>query len=101
IYRALRGAELAAEAAHAALVAGDVSARALAPYERARRRAFGPGERMQHVVEGFVSRPRLLSAIGRRFTARPWLADAVIRVTGDVSPVRTLFTPRFWAGLVW
>ena len=101
IYRALRGAELVADAAHAALLAGDTSARALAPYERARRRAFGPGERMQHVVEGFVSRPRLLSAIGRRFGARPSLADAVIRVTGDVSPVRTLFTPRFWAGLVW
>jgi flavin-dependent dehydrogenase len=101
IYRALRGGELAAETAHAALAAGDTSARALAPYERARRRAFGPGERMQQVVEGFVSRPGLLSAIGRRFTARPWLADAVIRVTGDVSPVRTLFTPRFWAVLVW
>lgn len=101
IYRALRGGELAAEAAHAALRAGDTSARALAPYERARRAAFGPGERMQHIVEGFVSRPRLLGAVARRFTARPALADAVIRVTGDVSPVGSLFTARFWAGLVW
>lgn len=101
IFRALRGGELAAEAASAALRAGDVSARGLAAYERARRRAFGPGERMQRVVEAFVSRPRLLSLIGRRFTARPPLADAVIRVTGDVSPAATLFTPRFWAGLVW
>jgi geranylgeranyl reductase family protein len=101
IFRALRGGELAAEAASAALRAGDTSARALAPYERARRRAFGPGERMQHVVEAFVSRPALLSAVGRRFTARPSLADAVIRVTGDVLPARSLFTPRFWAGLVW
>lgn len=101
IYRALRGAELAAAAAGAALRAGDTSARALAPYERARRRAFAPGERMQRVVEAVVARPGLLSGIGRRFTARPALADAVIRVTGDVSPVRTLFTPRFWAGVVW
>ncbi|HEX8246146.1 MAG TPA: hypothetical protein VF541_21725, partial [Longimicrobium sp.] len=101
IYRALRGGELAAETAHAALRAGDTSARALAPYERARRAAFGPGERMQHVVEAFVSRPRLLGAVARRFTARPALADTVIRVTGDVSPVASLFTPRFWAGLVW
>ena len=56
---------------------------------------------MQHVVEAFVSRPALLSAVSRRFTARPSLGDAVIRVTGDVSPVASLFTPRFWAGLVW
>ncbi|MFL5385878.1 MAG: NAD(P)/FAD-dependent oxidoreductase [Longimicrobiaceae bacterium] len=101
IFRALRGGELAAEAASTALRAGDTSARALARYERARRRAFGPGERMQHVVETFVSRPALLAAVSRRFTAHPSLADAVIRVTGDVSPVASLFTPRFWAGLVW
>jgi flavin-dependent dehydrogenase len=101
IYRALRGAELAAGAAHAALLAGDTSVSALAPYERARRAAFGPGERMQRIVEGFVSRPRLLDAVARRFTARPALADAVIRVTGDVSPLGSLFTPRFWAQMVW
>ncbi|HEU4559684.1 MAG TPA: FAD-dependent monooxygenase [Longimicrobium sp.] len=101
IYRALRGAELAADAAHAALRAGDTSARALAPYERARRRAFAPGERMQRIVESFVSRPALLGTIARRFTARPSLADAVIRVTGDVAPVGSLFTPGFWTRLVW
>jgi len=101
IFRALRGAELAAETASAALRAGDTSARALTPYERARRRAFGPGERMQRVVEAFVSRPALLGAIARRFTARPRLADAVIRVTGDVAPVGSLFTPAFWAAMVW
>lgn len=101
IYRALRGAELAAEAASAGLRAGDTSAAALALYERARRRAFGPGERMQHVVEAFVSRPALLGAVARRFSAHPRLGDAVIGVTGDVAPVGTLFTPRFWAGMVW
>jgi geranylgeranyl reductase family protein len=101
IFRALRGAELAAQTAHAALLAGDTSARALAPYERARRRAFAPGERMQRIVESFVSRPALLGTIARRFTARPSLADAVIRVTGDVAPAGSLFTPGFWARLVW
>lgn len=100
IYRALRGAELAARAADAALRAGDTSARALAPYERARRRAFGPGERMQHVVETFVARPPLLRAVARRFTARPSLGDAIIRVTGDVAPVSSLFAPGFWSRLV-
>ena len=101
IFRALRGAELAADAVAAALRAGDTSARALAPYERARRRAFAPGERVQRIVETVVSRPRLLGAVARRFTARPRIADSIIRVTGDVAPARSLFTPAFWAAWVW
>jgi flavin-dependent dehydrogenase len=93
IFRALRGAELAARAADAALRAGDLSAAALAPYERDRRRAFGPGERVQRLVEAFVSRPALLRLVSRGFTRRPALGDAIIRVTGDVRPVRSLLHP--------
>jgi flavin-dependent dehydrogenase len=93
IFRGLRGAELAARTADAALRAGDLSAAALAPYERDRRRAFGPGERVQHLVEAFVSRPALLRLVSRGFTRRPALGDAIIRVTGDVRPVRSLLDP--------
>jgi menaquinone-9 beta-reductase len=85
IYRALRGAELAAAAVDAALRAGDVSERSLAPYERARRRAFAPGELLQHAVEAFVARPRLLGAAAR-VLAHPALGNAVIRATGDLRP---------------
>ncbi|HEU0015688.1 MAG TPA: NAD(P)/FAD-dependent oxidoreductase [Longimicrobium sp.] len=100
IFRALRGAELAADAIHAALHAGDVSAAALAPYDRAHRRAFGPGERLQHVVEAFVSRPRLLAMAAARLARRPAVADAVIHATGDVCPVRSLLRPGLLARLV-
>ena len=100
IYRALRGAELAAQTIGAALRAGDTSAAALMPYERARRRAFGPGERLQHVVEAFVSRPRLLRWAAHRLDRRPRLADAIIHATGDVRPVRSLLRPRLIAQLV-
>jgi len=100
IYRALRGAELAAEAIGAALRAGDTSATALMPYERARRRAFGPGERLQHMVEAFVSRPRLLRWAAGRFHRRPQLADAIIHATGDVHPVRSLLRPSLLTRLV-
>jgi menaquinone-9 beta-reductase len=93
IYRALRGAELAVEAIGAALRAGDASAAALMPYERARRRAFGPGERLQKVVEAFVSRPRLLRWAAGRLDRRPQLGDAIIHATGDVHPVRSLLRP--------
>jgi flavin-dependent dehydrogenase len=100
IYRALRGAELAAETLGAALRAGDTRAAALMPYERARRRAFGPGERLQHVVEAFVSRPRLLRWAANRLDRRPQLADAVIHATGDVHPVRSLLRPGLIARIV-
>jgi flavin-dependent dehydrogenase len=100
IFRALRGARLAARTAAAALHAGDLSAAALAPYERDRRRAFTPGERVQHLVEAFVSRPVLLRALSRRFAPRPALGDAIIRVTGDVRPARSLFAPALLAHLL-
>jgi flavin-dependent dehydrogenase len=100
IYRALRGAEMASHAAAGALRAGDVSAAALAEYGRAHRRAFGSGERMQRIVEAVVSRPALFGAVASRFRRRPALADAVIRVTGDVDPARTLLNPRLLAMLV-
>ncbi|MBA4158155.1 MAG: FAD-dependent monooxygenase [Gemmatimonadetes bacterium] len=97
IFRALRGAELAAGTAGAALRHGDVSAAALAPYERARRRGFGPGERVQRLVEFFVARPDLLKAVAGRLARRPALADALIAVTGDLKPVRSLLSPRVLA----
>ena len=100
IYRALRGAELAAEAADRALRSGDLSAGALAGYEHERRRAFAPTERLQHVIEAFTSRPRLMQVVARGFAARPALADALVAVTGDVRPVRSLLHGRVLAALL-
>lgn len=101
IFRALRGAELAAAVADRALRAGDTSAHALAPYERARRDAFAPGERLQHLVELVVSRPALLGAIAARLVRHPGLADDLLGATGDLLPVRTLLRPGWWGRLVW
>ncbi|HEV3050868.1 MAG TPA: NAD(P)/FAD-dependent oxidoreductase [Longimicrobium sp.] len=100
IYRALRGAELAAEAIGAALRTRDTSAAALMPYECARRRAFGPGERLQRMVEAFVSRPQLLRWAAGRLDRRPRLASAMVRATGDVDPVRSLLRPSLIAQLI-
>jgi flavin-dependent dehydrogenase len=104
IYRALRGAEMSAEVCGEALRAGGVGtvpAAALLPYERDRRRAFVPGGRVQHLVEAFVSRPRLFGAVARRFSRNPGLGDAVIAVTGDLRPARTLLHPALLARLLW
>ncbi len=94
IYRALRGAELAVEAIDRALRGGDVSAAALLPYDRAQRRAFTPGVRVQYLIEAFLSRPWAMGMASRLLAARPALADALLAVTGDVSPVRSLLGPR-------
>jgi menaquinone-9 beta-reductase len=94
IYRALRGAALAAGVAHAALQAGDLSARCLRPYDRAHRRAFGPASGLQWVIEQFTSRGSLMGVAAARLRRHPELADALVAVTGDLLPVRTLLRPR-------
>lgn len=96
IYRALRGAELAAAAAGAAIRDADSTGRALGPYESALRREFGPGERLQRGIEAVVSRPRLLSAAAAALRRRPGLANALIGVTGDLLPVRALAAPQLF-----
>lgn len=84
IFRALRSAELAAPVIGAALARGDTSARALAPYERARRRAFGAGEWLQHGVEAVVSRPRAFALATQPLRRFRSVANALIRATGDL-----------------
>ena len=100
IYRALRGAALLAATAEEALRRDDLSSRGLQPYERARRRAFGPGTRLQRLIETFLARPALMRVAGDRFHRRPPLADALVAVTGDLLPVRTLWAPRTLARLL-
>lgn len=100
VYRALRGAELAAETIVPALCGGPLGADALRPYERARRRAFAPGERLQHLIEPFVAHPALLSLAARRLARSPAFADALIAVTADLAPVRSLLRPGLLARLL-
>jgi menaquinone-9 beta-reductase len=94
IYRALRGAELAAGAADAALRQGECGAHLLRPYERSRGDAFGPGERLQRAIELVVARPWLLSLAARRLRVHPDAADALVAATGDLAPVRSLLSAR-------
>lgn len=100
IFGALRDGELAAEVADAALRSGDLSAAALAPYQRARRTAVASGVRLQHLIEAFVSRPRLLALAASRLHRHPAVADALIAVTGDLRPARSLLHPRLLGALL-
>jgi menaquinone-9 beta-reductase len=84
IFRALHGAQLAAITADHALRGGDPSAAALEPYDRARRRAFAWGERLQHVIEGVLARPRFFGAAALGLARWPALADSLVAATGDL-----------------
>jgi 2-polyprenyl-6-methoxyphenol hydroxylase-like FAD-dependent oxidoreductase len=100
IYRALRSAELAAEAIDTALRLGRVSVRELAPYARRMRAELAPSRRVQRVVEAVVSRRRLRELAVGRLADVPGAMDALVRVTGDARPVGSLLRPSVWAPLL-
>ena len=83
IYRALRGAELAAEAAHQAL---DGCPEAFPGYERARQRAFGSKQRLTALIQVFVRAPGLMNYAVGRLQHRPRLGQRLGRVLGDLEP---------------
>ncbi|HZD03344.1 MAG TPA: hypothetical protein VE173_00455, partial [Longimicrobiales bacterium] len=97
IYRALRSAELAAGAIDRTLRTGRVSRAALASYGSGLQREFAPGRRLQRAVEAVVSGPRLREWVLGGLASRPEALQALIRVTGDARPVRSLMAPGLLA----
>jgi menaquinone-9 beta-reductase len=100
IYSALRGAELLAEAASPALAhPGRVSAAALAPYRRARRRAFGGKWAVERLIGFGMHFPALFDRAVARLSRRG-LAHTLIGVTGDFVPARAVLNPLFLARML-
>lgn len=99
VYRALRGAQLAAPVILDALAENDLSRARLLPYEQARRREFRGAHAVEWLIQRFLGRPALLrravGLLGRRTT----MADTLVGVTGDVLPARRVLTPTFLARL--
>jgi geranylgeranyl reductase family protein len=95
---ALRSAELAAEAADAALRAGDMSL--LDRYE-ARRRAATCGKfRFNRALQLIVGRPWLANLAARRLSRRPAAADRLVGVAGDFVPARSVLGASFLRDLL-
>ncbi len=94
VYRALHGAALAARHVHAALSGDRPERLALRAYDRDRRRAFAPGERLQHAIEAVVSRTPLIEGAARLLGTAPRAADTLVGVAADLLPVRALLDPR-------
>jgi flavin-dependent dehydrogenase len=100
IYRALRGAELLAEVAGAALAAGDCSARRLRAYDRRHRHEFAGKRLVEQIVQWLIAHPRLCEHVAQRFARRKHLADTMVGVTGDFLPPSRALSPLFVARLL-
>lgn len=95
IYRALRSAELAAEAMTRALTEGGDGSH-LAGYHRRWQAELRPRRRVQRVVDAVMRRGWLREPVLDALD-RSGLLPPVIRVTGDAAPVSSLFLPSPWA----
>jgi flavin-dependent dehydrogenase len=90
VFTALRSAELAVTTMVQALRSGDVSARALAGYERARREVFSGKERVTQILQFLIRHRRLANFACRALAKRPAALDALLGVFGDYVPPRAL-----------
>jgi len=86
LFTALRSAELLAETAHAAFVRGDLSARALARYARARRREFAAKSRVTRGIQLLIARRGPANLAARVLAKRPALLGVLMGVIGDFLP---------------
>ncbi len=101
IWRALRGAELADAVAGPVLErGGPVSAAALRPYRRARRRAFAGGWAVERLIAWAMHTPRLFGRAVGRLGARAGMADTLVGVTGAFVPARAVLNPVFLARML-
>jgi geranylgeranyl reductase family protein len=97
IFAALRGAELLAPFAEAAIDAGSPAEAdaALRAYDRVRRRTFRGKWLVERLIGAAVAWPPLLDRAARSLEHRRDLADLLVGVTGDFVPAREVLAPRF------
>jgi geranylgeranyl reductase family protein len=99
IYRALRGAEMAAQVAHAALQTGDPHLR-LGSYESMRQDSFRSKSAVTALVQLFVQRPALLEYAVPRLSSRSFPLATLGNVLGDIEDPRRFLHPQMlWSAL--
>jgi flavin-dependent dehydrogenase len=100
IYRALQGAQLAAEIALEALAKNDLSAATLARYDRLYRETFKGKRLVEMIVQSAVQAPPLMDHLARILGRRKAMADTVVAVTGDFLPPSAVLRPGYLLRLV-
>ncbi|MBA3346808.1 MAG: FAD-dependent monooxygenase [Gemmatimonadales bacterium] len=100
IFSALRGAELLAAAATEALAGpGPITARRLAGYHHARRRAFVGKWAVERLIGYGMCFPRLFDRAVARL-GRRGMSHTLIGVTADFVPAREVLNPLFLARMI-
>lgn len=101
IYSALRGAELVAETATAALSRpGALTVDHLIPYRQMRRRVFAGKWMVERMIGRLIDCPRFFERIVARLGRRAGMAHTIIGVTGGFVPTRAVLNPIFLARMV-
>jgi flavin-dependent dehydrogenase len=100
IFRALHSAQLAASVAADALARSDLSAGALASYDRAFHAAERGKLTVEAIVQLAVQHPGLMDHIAARLARRKPMADTLVAVTGDYLPPSAVLRPGYLARLV-
>jgi flavin-dependent dehydrogenase len=99
MYAAMRGGEMAAEAAYRALGRSEAEElREFRDYDAARKREFSGKWIVEKVVAATVARPWLINRAARSLSRRRDLADLLIGVTGDFVPAREVVNARYVLG---
>ncbi len=81
---ALRGAELAARTADAALAKGDAARERLAAYDRSRTAAFRHTWMVSRLLQRVIRHPALAALLLRRLADRPRLASRLLGAVSDL-----------------
>jgi flavin-dependent dehydrogenase len=98
---ALRGSELVAEHAVAALAApGPIAVRRLEPYAAARRRAFAGKWLVERLIGYAMAWPALFDRAVERLGRRAGMAHTLVGVTGDFVPAGAVLNPIFLARML-
>ena len=100
VYRALRSAQLVAAVALPALAAGDLSAAALAEYDRAHHEAFRGKRVIEAIIQSAVQIPPMMDHIATVMSHHKAMADTIVAVTGDFQPPNRVLRPGYLLRLV-
>ncbi len=100
LYRGMRAADLACDAASPALEAGDLRAARLRPYAWRYQREFAPKRLVEMIVHEVTTRRLVFEHIGGRLRSRRHLADALLGVTGDFLSPYEVLSPWYLARLL-
>lgn len=95
VHKALRGAELAVDTATKALEKGDVSARSLSGYGRARRAEFAAKEVVCKLVQMFVVMPTTMDYVVGNLARREYAREVLTGVLGDYKPAGAALSPAY------